>query len=108
MPRASLWETLQKIATVVYRLDAVAQDIVALRTTIGTRLDNLEKQLGDMRERLARLEASRDADRTQIQAEISRFQSDVERAEFRLRRFLRLGKRRSHPSSRADIPYICG
>ena len=41
-----------------------------------------------MRERLARLEASRDADRAQMQAELARFKIEVERAELRLTRIL--------------------
>ena len=37
-----------------------------------------------MRERVARLEAAREADRAQMQAELARFKSEVERAEMRL------------------------
>jgi hypothetical protein len=38
--------------------------------------------------RLARLEASRDADRAQMQADLSRFKAEMERAELRLTRLL--------------------
>ena len=66
MPGAGLLETLQKIAPAVHRLDALAEDVRELRTAVSTRLERLEEQLADMRERLARLEAFRDADRAQI------------------------------------------
>jgi hypothetical protein len=88
MPGTGLLETLQKIATAVHRLDALAEDVRELRTAVSARLERLEEQLADMRERLARLEASRDADRAQMQAERARFKIEVERAELRLTRVL--------------------
>ena len=51
-------------------------------------LNASEYQLADARERLTRLEVSRDADRTQMQANLARFQAEVERAEMRLTRLL--------------------
>jgi hypothetical protein len=54
MPGASLLETLQKIATAVHRLDALAEDVRELRTAVSARLESLEEQLADMRERLRR------------------------------------------------------
>ncbi len=88
MPGESILQTLQKIATAVHRLDALAEDLRELRTTVRARLDRLEEQLADVRERLARLEASRDADRAQMQADLARFKTEVERAELRLTRLL--------------------
>ena len=88
MPGEGLLETLQKIATVVHRLDALADDLRELRTTMTARLEKMEGHLSDMRERLARLEAARDADRAQMQAELSRFKAEVERAELKLARLL--------------------
>ena len=88
MPGVSLLQTLQKIATVVHQLDVLTQDLRTLRTTVSARLERLEGQLADVRERLARLEALRDADRAQIHAELSRFSTEVERAELRLTRLL--------------------
>src|SRR5215475_5475831 len=88
MPGASILETLQKIATAVHRLDTLAEDVRELRTVVSARLERLEGQLADMRERLARLEASRDADRAQMQAELARFKMEVERAELRLTHLL--------------------
>jgi septal ring factor EnvC (AmiA/AmiB activator) len=88
MPGECILETIQKIATAIHRLDALAEDLRELRTAVGTRLDRLEGQLADVRERLARLEASRDADRAQMHADLSRFKAEIERAELRLTRLL--------------------
>ena len=88
MPGESFLQTLQKIATAVHRLDALAEDLRELRTVVSTRLERLEGQLTDIRERLARLEASREADRAQMQADLARFKAEVERAELRLTRLL--------------------
>ena len=88
MPGERIMETLQKIATAVHRLDRLTEDLRELRTTVTTRLEKLEGQLADVRERLARLEASRDADRAQMQADSARFGAEVERAELRLARLL--------------------
>jgi uncharacterized protein involved in exopolysaccharide biosynthesis len=88
MPGERILQTLQKIATAVHRLDALAEDLRELRTTVTARLERLEGQLADMRERLARLEASRDADRAQMQADLARFKAEMERAELRLTRLL--------------------
>jgi hypothetical protein len=81
-------ETLQKIATAVRRLDRLTEDLRELRTTVTARLERLEGQLADVCERLARLEASRDADRAQMQADLARFGAEIERAELRLARLL--------------------
>jgi uncharacterized protein involved in exopolysaccharide biosynthesis len=88
VPGERILETLQKIATAVHRLDRLTEDLRELRTTVTTRLEKLEGQLADVRERLARLEASRDADRAQMQADLARFGAEVERAELRLARLL--------------------
>jgi uncharacterized protein involved in exopolysaccharide biosynthesis len=88
MPGERILQTLQKIATAVHRFDALAEDLRELRTTVTARLERLEGQLADMRERLARLEASRDADRAQMQADLARFKAEMERAELRSTRLL--------------------
>jgi uncharacterized protein involved in exopolysaccharide biosynthesis len=90
VPGERLLETLQKIATAVYRLDRLAEDLRELRTTVTARVERLEGQLADVRERLARLEASRDADHTRMQADLARFGAEVERAELRLTRLLQM------------------
>ena len=101
MPGASILQTLQKIATVVHRLDALAEDLRELRTAVSARIERLEGQVADLRERLARLEASREADRAQMQADLARFSAEVERAELRLTRLLpRGGEQHEPPESR--------
>ena len=97
MPGASFLQTLQKIATVVYRLDVLTEDLRELRTVVSTRIERLEGQVADLRERLARLEASREADRAQMQADLARFSAEVERAELRLTRLLPRGGEQSEP-----------
>jgi uncharacterized protein involved in exopolysaccharide biosynthesis len=83
-----LLETLQKIATVIHRLDTLTEDLRELRTTVTGRLERLEGHLADIRERIARLEASREADRAKMQSDLARFQAEVERTEMRLARRL--------------------
>lgn len=76
----------------VQRLDDLTQDVRDLRSTVVARIEQVENQVGDLRERLARLEASKEADRSLIQAEIARFKAEVERAEVRLGRMLPPGE----------------
>jgi uncharacterized protein involved in exopolysaccharide biosynthesis len=88
MPAEGVLQTIQKIATAVHRLDEIAEDVRELRLTVGSRLEKLESQMADLRERLARLEASREADRAQMQADLARFKAEVERAELHLSKLL--------------------
>lgn len=44
MPGESILQTLQKIATVVHRLDTLAEDVRELRTTVRSRVDRFEEQ----------------------------------------------------------------
>jgi predicted nuclease with TOPRIM domain len=95
MPGENILQTLQKVATVLHRLDVQSEEIRELRATVvagfdklGARVSKIEDQMSDLRERLARLEASRDADRAQMQADLARFKAEVERAELRLTRRL--------------------
>jgi hypothetical protein len=82
----NLLQSLQRIATFVHRLDELTEDQRELKTTVSGRLERLEGQLADLRERLARLEASRDGDRAQMQADLALFKLEVERAELRFSR----------------------
>ena len=91
MPAESVLQTLQKIATAVPRLDQAAEDLREVRPSVAGRLERMEGQFADVRERLARLEASREADRAQMQADLARFKSEVERAEVRLSKRLTQG-----------------
>ncbi len=65
---------------------------------VTSRLERLEAQLADIRERLARLGTSRNADRAELQAEIARFKAEVERAELQLTRLL------SPPDAQSQAP----
>lgn len=84
MPRENILQTLQKYATIAHRLDEINEKLSDVRTTLTGRVDILNDQMANVRERLAHLEASRDADQAQIQAEVARFKVEVERAALRL------------------------
>jgi uncharacterized protein involved in exopolysaccharide biosynthesis len=84
MAAENILQTLQRVATLVHRLDELSSDVRELRTTVAARLDKVDTQLSDARERLVRLEALREADRAQAQADLARFATEVERAVLRL------------------------
>ena len=84
MPVEGLFQALQRLATMFHRLDELTEDLDDIRISTRARLEKLEGQSADLRERVARLEASRDADRAQLQAELARFRTEVERAELLL------------------------
>lgn len=88
MPGENILQTLQRYATIVQRLDDLATEQHDFTKTVAARLERLETQLADIRERLARLETSRNADRAEMQADIARFKVEVERAELKLTRLL--------------------
>jgi hypothetical protein len=89
-------ETLQKIAATTQRLDTALAEIERerverqrLESAIISRVERLEAQFGEIRERLVRLEASREADRSQMAAELARFKTEAERAALQLTHLLR-------------------
>jgi hypothetical protein len=86
MPGESLLQSLQRLITFAQRLDALAKKMDELQALVFARLDRLENQVVEMRERLARLEMARDADRAQMQADLARFMAEMERAVLRLTR----------------------
>jgi hypothetical protein len=103
MPGENLFQSFQRLVTIAQRLDALAQRVDEYQSIVYARLDRLEGQMAEVRERLARLEVSheadlpkrvaqleayREADRAQMQADLARFKADVERAEFRIARLL--------------------
>ncbi len=88
MPGENILQTLQRYATIVQRLDDLAVEQRQFTNAVGARLDRIEGQLADMRERLARLETSRNADKAELQADISRFKTEVERAQLQLTRLM--------------------
>ncbi len=75
---------LAKLAREVFTLSSevarLRESLKELRAASGMQA----VEINDLRERLTRLEAARDADRAQFKAELSRFMSEVERAEMRL------------------------
>lgn len=90
-----LLQTLQRVATAVHRLDEVTAGVRELRSFVMERLEKLDDQVAELRERLARLEAARDADHAQMLADVARFKAEVERAELRLTRQLAGGEKPS-------------
>ena len=88
MDSENILQSLQKLVTLAQRLDAVIKEVQELKTVTTLRIDRADGQIADLRERLARLEATREADRMQAQAELARFKAEVERAEMRLNRVL--------------------
>lgn len=99
----SLLQNLQRFATIAHRLDALTEEVRDLRSAAFARIERLEGHVADVRERLARLETSyeadlprrvayleahREVDRAQIEADLARFKAEVERAEYRITRLL--------------------
>lgn len=71
-------------ATIDTQIKHLQGGLDELRIQVRSLSDGLQ----DVRERLARLEAAREADRAQMITEIERFKIEVERAELRLARQL--------------------
>lgn len=86
MPAENILQTLQRIATLVRRVEEIAEDQRELKATVTLRLERMDSQIGDLRDRLTRIEATRDADKAELRAEVARFKAEVERAEARLSR----------------------
>ena len=73
------FKPLDEIAPLERRVDALAEGLRELRATVTTRLEGLESQMADVCQRLIRLEAFREAHRTQMQADLEQFKLEVER-----------------------------
>ena len=84
----SLWERLAEIARGLLTTETEMKHLNAMITEMRRQDQDMSNEIQDMRERLVRLEAGREADRAQAQAEIARFKAEVERAEMRLSRLL--------------------
>lgn len=72
----NILETLQRIAATTQRLDMALAQIERERSerqrvedAIVARLERIDAQISDVRERLTKLEVSREADRSQMAAE---------------------------------------
>ena len=84
----SLWERLAEITKGLLTTDTELKHLNSIIADVRQEVPGLTHDMQDVRERLTRLEASREVDRAQAQAEISRFKAEVERAEMRLSRLL--------------------
>ncbi|MBM3834759.1 MAG: hypothetical protein FJ403_16100 [Verrucomicrobia bacterium] len=100
MPAEGIIQTLQRAATAPHPLDVLTVDARDFQNSTTSRIEKVEGQIADLRERLAKLEASRAADRAEMQADLSRFKLEVERAELSLTRSLPSSS--SKPSKKAD------
>ena len=103
----NLLESLQRLFAISERLDEAAREIERERVerqrfvdAAVSRLERLDAHVSELRERLARLEAARDADRAQAAAELARFLAEVEHAEVRIAK--RLGSLERPPRALPD------
>jgi predicted nucleic acid-binding Zn-ribbon protein len=84
-------EIARSAVTTDLELKHMREQMVAVRQEFGDVEDTVEQMSRDiqsLRERVARLEAMRDADRAQLMAEIAQFKTEVERAQMRFARQL--------------------
>ncbi len=84
----SLWDRLAEIAKGLLTTDTQLKHLGDIVADVRREVRDLAHDMQDVRERLTRLEAGREADRAQAQAELSRFKAEFERAEMRLSRLL--------------------
>jgi predicted nucleic acid-binding Zn-ribbon protein len=87
--------SLQRLFALSERLDAATAELERERqerqrfvNTVAARPESLDRQLSEIRERITRLEAYREADRSHLDAEISRLKLEAERALMRLSQVL--------------------
>jgi predicted nucleic acid-binding Zn-ribbon protein len=89
---------LERIGDVGARLVTIDLDMTHLTEVVSLmreelkrpdqKVSGLEHEVGDLRERVTRLEAGREADRAQLETQITRFQLEVERAQIQAQRTL--------------------
>jgi predicted nucleic acid-binding Zn-ribbon protein len=82
----SLLDRLGELAKAVFTTEAELRHLRDGLSDIRQAVHGFRMDVQDVRERLVRLETSRQADRSQVEAEIARFKVEVERAELRLSR----------------------
>lgn len=78
------WDALKRLANI----DISLQHLEKSMDEITDELREMGRNVGDLQVRVARLEAQREADRRELQAEVSRFKAEAERFELRLLRQL--------------------
>jgi len=82
---------LDQIGALVKAIMSTKQELTHHRESLKElerQANRIEDMLHDVRERLVRLETLHDAHRAEIEADLSRFKSEVERAETRISRLL--------------------
>jgi predicted nucleic acid-binding Zn-ribbon protein len=81
-----LLERLGELGKALLTTDAELRHLRDTLADIRQEVRRLATDVQDLRERLVRLEASREADRAHLEAQVSRFMIEVKRAELRLTR----------------------
>src|SRR5947209_20228290 len=84
----SLLERLGELGRALLTTETELRHLRDTLSDIRQEVRKVASDLQDVRERVIRLETSRDADRSQMEAEIARFKAEVARAEIRLGRVL--------------------
>ena len=84
----SVLERLAELTRSLITTDTQLRQLKEEHQKIEREVSQLGLDVRDLRERVVRLETSREADRAQAAAEIARFKAEVERAELRLTRML--------------------
>ncbi len=78
---------LHSLAVLDERLERLSDDLEREQQVVR----GVDKALDDLRERITRLEAWREADRALLDADLSRFRAEAERVELRLSCMLEAG-----------------
>jgi hypothetical protein len=84
----SIFERLGELAKAALTVDTQLHQQQELLAGIRQEVLRIDRDVQDLRNRVIRLEAYRDADRAQMDAEMARFKLEVERAYTRLSRLL--------------------
>ena len=82
---------IERLAEFGKVLVTINRDVTDFRETLREMRDDvksLQLEMSFLRERLARVEAFQSATRAEIEADLSRFKSEVERAKTRISRLL--------------------
>ena len=80
-----------EIRSLIKAIVVTKHELASIRESLSKlegQFDRNETSLIDVRERVARLEALQDAIRARIEADLIRFQAEIERAEIRRTRLL--------------------
>lgn len=81
----SLFDRVNNFAKTLYTYEEQLKHLQNGLDEARQNIHNLGEHVQDIRQRVTRLEAERNAERREMEALISRFQLEVERAELRMR-----------------------